>query len=56
MAGSIRRAERVAFSMEARGFTSGKRTVYERIDVKPSDYMWSGIFFTLFGLSIWIGI
>lgn len=56
MAGSIRRAERVAFSMEARGFTSGKRTVYERIDIKPSDYMWSGIFFILFGLSIWIGI
>ncbi|WP_215145970.1 energy-coupling factor transporter transmembrane component T family protein [Exiguobacterium qingdaonense] len=56
LAGSIRRAERIAFSMEARGFTGGKRTVYERIDIKPTDYVWSCVFFLLFGLSIWAGI
>ncbi|MCT4786704.1 energy-coupling factor transporter transmembrane component T family protein [Exiguobacterium aestuarii] len=56
LAGSIRRAERVAFSMEARGFTGGKRTIYDRVEVKSSDFIWSGVFFALFGFAIWAGI
>lgn len=56
LAGSIRRAERIAFSMEARGFTSGKRTIYDKVEVKSSDFVWSGVLLTLFGIAIWAGI
>lgn len=56
LAGSIRRAERIAFSMEARGFTSGKRTIFDKIEIKSSDFVWSGVLLTLFGIAIWAGI
>lgn len=56
LAGSIRRAERIAFSMEARGFTSGKRTIFDKIEIKSNDFVWSGVLLTLFGIAIWAGI
>lgn len=56
LAGSIRRSERIAFSMEARGFTSGKRTIYDKIEINLSDFVWSGVLLTLFGIAIWAGI
>lgn len=55
LAGSIRKAERIAFSMEARGFTSGKRTIYDKVEIKSSDFVWSGVLLTLFGIAIWAG-
>ena len=56
LAGSIRRAERIAFSMEARGFTSGKRTTFDKIEINSSDFVWSGVLLTLFGIAVWAGI
>lgn len=56
LAGSIRRAERIAFSMEARGFTSGKRTIYDKVEIKSSDFVWTGVLLTFFGIAIWAGI
>ncbi|MCT4782327.1 MULTISPECIES: energy-coupling factor transporter transmembrane component T family protein [Exiguobacterium] len=56
LAGSIRQAERIAFSMEARAFTGDKRTTYEVVPVTRSDMLLASLLLLLFGVSVWIGI
>ncbi|OGX80477.1 hypothetical protein A6395_01465 [Exiguobacterium sp. SH31] len=56
LAGAIRQAERIAFSMEARGFTGEHRSTYEVIPVTRNDFLLASLLFTLFGVSVWIGV
>lgn len=56
LAGSIRQAERIAFSMEARGFTGEPRATYEVVPVTRSDFLMASLLIVLFGVSVWIGI
>ncbi|WP_251138566.1 energy-coupling factor transporter transmembrane component T [Exiguobacterium sp. s36] len=56
LAGSIRQAERIAFSMEARGFTGEPRATYELVPVTRSDFLMASLLLLLFGVSVWIGI
>ncbi|UTT44330.1 energy-coupling factor transporter transmembrane component T family protein [Exiguobacterium aurantiacum] len=55
LAGAIRQAERIAFSMEARGFTGEPRATYEVVPVTQRDYLLATLLFLLFGVSVWIG-
>lgn len=56
LAGAIRQAERIAFSMEARGFTGENRSTYEVIPVTRYDFLLASFLLTLFGVSVWIGV
>lgn len=56
LAGSIRQAERIAFSMEARGFTGEQRSTYEVIPVRRNDFLLASLLITLYGISVWLGI
>lgn len=56
LAGSIRQAERIAFSMEARGFTGEQRTTYEVVAITRYDFLLASLLIVLFGVSVWIGI
>lgn len=56
LAGSIRQAERIAFSMEARGFTGEPRATYEVVPVTRSDFLMASLLLLLFGVSAWLGI
>lgn len=56
LAGSIRQAERIAFSMEARGFTGEPRATYELVPVTRSDFLMASLLLLLFGVSAWLGI
>ena len=56
LAGAIRKAERIAFSMEARGFTGGERSVYHRQRIRPTDWMLAGLLVVLFGIGIGLGV
>ncbi|MCT4777523.1 MULTISPECIES: energy-coupling factor transporter transmembrane component T family protein [Exiguobacterium] len=56
LAGSIRQAERIAFSMEARGFTGEPRATYEVVPITRSDFLLASLLLLLFGASVWIGI
>lgn len=45
LAGAVRKAERAAFAMEARGFTGNARTAFYRpIRVRRMDYLLTGVF------------
>jgi len=56
LAGAIRQAERIAFSMEARGFTGEPRATYEVVPVTRSDFLMASLLLLLFGVSAWLGI
>ena len=56
LAGSIRQAERIAFSMEARGFTGKPRATYEVVAITRYDFLLASLLIVLFGVSVWIGI
>lgn len=56
LAGSIRQAERIAFSMEARGFTGGPRATYEVVAITRYDFLLASLLIVLFGVSVWIGV
>lgn len=56
LAGSIRQAERIAFSMEARGFTGEPRATYEVVAVTRNDFLLASLLFLLFGVSTWVGV
>lgn len=56
LAGSIRQAERIAFSMEARGFTGEPRATYEVVAITRYDFLLASLLIVLFGVSVWIGI
>ncbi|WP_114166243.1 energy-coupling factor transporter transmembrane protein EcfT [Exiguobacterium sp. TNDT2] len=56
LAGSIRQAERIAFSMEARGFTGEPRATYEVVAITRNDFLLASLLIVLFGVSVWIGI
>lgn len=56
LAGAIRQAERIAFSMEARGFTGEGRSSYEVIPVTKNDFLLAALLIALFGISVWIGV
>lgn len=45
LAGAVRKAERAAFAMEARGFTGEPRTsFYEQLTIKRTDYVLTAVF------------
>lgn len=56
LAGSIRQAERIAFSMEARGFTGERRSTYEVVPVTRNDFVLAACLVLLFVVSTWVGI
>lgn len=52
LAGAVRKAERTAFAMEARGFTGEPRTVfYRQMTISKTDGWITGLFFILLVLS-----
>jgi energy-coupling factor transport system permease protein len=57
LAGAVRKAERAAFAMEARGFTGEARTVFYRpVPVKRSDFLIAAVFIALLLISCAAGV
>ena len=56
LAGAVRKAERAAFAMEARGFTGEPRKEYYRpVVVSPKDYVLASALLLLAGISMYTG-
>jgi len=55
-AAAVRKAERAAFAMEARGFTGQPRTeFFKPVAVRLNDWVLLALFLTLLTVSCWLG-